>query len=248
MERLRSQLVETKAKSTDKVTLCIDGDFPVDSDAWHDWWRSFRASLGPSEVGADKMLCFISGGRFNPPRLIPRSADCRVRMPSVQRLIGFDKDAFCSYGLDQSANAAMSEEMAKTYQAGLNDLIRHHSAKLGGVLVVALVPLYHSGGRRPTGMAGRLARKRGGRRPHPRPQAAHCDPGGDPAGPRRQHLLRLVSLRQWWAGHGAGTGWRALSRIWRAPSMPGLRISPLFVRKEGASQRPRDSSRLRAHW
>ncbi|HSW49322.1 MAG TPA: type I-C CRISPR-associated protein Cas8c/Csd1, partial [Bryobacteraceae bacterium] len=51
-------------------------------------------------------------------------------------LIGFDKPAFCSYGLDQSANAAMSEETAKTYQAGLNHLVRHHSARLGDVLVV----------------------------------------------------------------------------------------------------------------
>jgi CRISPR-associated protein Csd1 len=51
-------------------------------------------------------------------------------------LIGFDKDAFQSYGLDQSANAAMSEEMAKTYQAGLNNLIRHQSTRLGDVFVV----------------------------------------------------------------------------------------------------------------
>jgi CRISPR-associated protein Csd1 len=56
--------------------------------------------------------------------------------PSGATLIGFDKDAFQSYGLEQSANAAMSEEMAKTYQAGLNNLIRHQSTRLGDVFVV----------------------------------------------------------------------------------------------------------------
>ena len=56
--------------------------------------------------------------------------------PSGATLIGFDKDAFQSYGLEQSANAAMSEGVAKAYQAGLNDLIRHHGTRLGNVLVV----------------------------------------------------------------------------------------------------------------
>jgi CRISPR-associated protein Csd1 len=47
----------------------------------------------------------------------------------------FDKSAFASFGLEQGANAAMSEGMAKTYVVALNDLIRKRSRKLAGVRI-----------------------------------------------------------------------------------------------------------------
>ena len=51
-------------------------------------------------------------------------------------MVGFDKAACGSFGLDQSANAAMSAEAAQKYVDGLNDLIRRHSRKLANALVV----------------------------------------------------------------------------------------------------------------
>jgi len=51
-------------------------------------------------------------------------------------MVGFDKDAFRSYGLEQSANAAMSAEAVQKYVDGLNDLIRNHKHKLANTLVV----------------------------------------------------------------------------------------------------------------
>ncbi len=51
-------------------------------------------------------------------------------------LVSFDKDAFTSYGLEQGANAAMSESMVKTYVTALNHLIRNQSRRLAGVKVV----------------------------------------------------------------------------------------------------------------
>jgi CRISPR-associated protein Csd1 len=136
MQRLRCQLDEAKAKPTDKATFCIDGEFPVESEAWYDWWRSFRAGLAPSEAPTDRMLCFITGEAVQPAPTHPKISRLPGANPSGAALIGFDKDAFESYGLKQSANAAMSEEAAKAYQSGLNRLIRRHSARLGGVLVV----------------------------------------------------------------------------------------------------------------
>ena len=64
--KLRADLEEHKAKATDKVTLQIDGEFPVESESWHEWWRAFRRGLqtskerGRKEATA-KMLCFLSG-------------------------------------------------------------------------------------------------------------------------------------------------------------------------------------------
>jgi CRISPR-associated protein Csd1 len=134
---LHDQLSETKAKSTDKATLCIDGAFPVQSDAWHDWWRSFRAGLAEAKAASGgKMLCFLTGEAVEPAATHDKIKGLPGANPVGATLIGFDKDAFESYGLEQSANAAMSEEIAKIYQAGLNDLIPHHSTRLGNVQVV----------------------------------------------------------------------------------------------------------------
>lgn len=136
MGRLCNQLTEAKAKSTDKATFCIDGAFPLESDAWHDWWRAFRASLAPPAASADKMLCLVTGDAVQPVATHPKIGGLPGANPSGAALIGFDKDAFQSYGLEQSANAAMSAETAKAYQSGLNDLIRNHSTRLGDVVVV----------------------------------------------------------------------------------------------------------------
>jgi CRISPR-associated protein Csd1 len=136
MDRLRSQLAEAKARPTEKATFCMDGAFPVECDAWHDWWRSFRSGLTPSEASTDRMLCFVTGDPVQPAATHPKISGLPGANPSGATLIGFDKDAFQSYGLGQSANAAMSEGVAKAYQAGLNDLIRHHGTRLGNVLVV----------------------------------------------------------------------------------------------------------------
>lgn len=136
MERLRHGLTEAKARSTDKATICIDGEFPVESQVWHNWWRSFRSGLAPREASAERMLCFITGDAVEPVATHPKISGLPGANPSGATLIGFDKEAFGSYGLDQSANAAMSEGAAKAYQAGLNDLIRRHGNRLAGVLVV----------------------------------------------------------------------------------------------------------------
>ena len=51
-------------------------------------------------------------------------------------MTSFDKEAFCSFGLEQGANAAMSEGIVKTCATALNDLIKHHSHRLARVKVV----------------------------------------------------------------------------------------------------------------
>ena len=84
------------------------------------------------------MRCFLSGEPTKP-------------MPTHNKIEGlsdvgglsmgdaftsFDKDAFASFGLEQGANAAMSETMVKTYVSALNDLIRKRSYRLAGVKIV----------------------------------------------------------------------------------------------------------------
>ncbi len=51
-------------------------------------------------------------------------------------MVGFDKSAFCSFGLEQANNAAMGEKTAREYVDALNHLIKNHSRKLANALVV----------------------------------------------------------------------------------------------------------------
>ena len=139
---LRSDFETQKAKATDKTTFQIDGEFPVESDEWHAWWREFRRGL---QTGRDqgrkhadaKLVCFLTGEVVEPaathPKIKGLTSVGGLAMGDV--LIGFKQESFRSYGLEQSANAAMSELAAKGYQAGLNDLIASHSALLAGTLV-----------------------------------------------------------------------------------------------------------------
>jgi CRISPR-associated protein Csd1 len=142
LDRLRVDLEEHRAKATDKVTFQIDGQFPVESDSWHEWWRSFRGGLRASKDqrpkdATAKMLCFLTGEMAEPTATHPKVRGLTsvggLAMGDV--LIGFKQESFRSYGLEQSANAAMSELAAKAYQAGLNDLIAKHSILLAGTLV-----------------------------------------------------------------------------------------------------------------
>lgn len=132
------QLIESqqpKPKFTDSVTLLINADFPLESDNWHDWWRNYRQQINPPKEGkksADLMRCLLTGETIEPVKTHPKIKG----LSSVGGLgtgdvfVGFDKEAFRSYGLEQSANAAMSEVTAKSYAETLNHLISEHRIRL----------------------------------------------------------------------------------------------------------------------
>lgn len=137
--RLRGDMEAQRVKPTDKATFQIGGEFPVESEAWHEWWRGFRRSLagGAPKRASGKMLCFLTGEAAEPaathPKITGLTGVGGLAMGDV--LIGFKQESFRSYGLEQSANAAMSELAAKAYQAGLNDLVANHSVTVAGAMV-----------------------------------------------------------------------------------------------------------------
>lgn len=148
LARIRDRLKVQRAKPTDKVTLYIGDAFPVESATWHEWWRRFKASLGASaQKGTtpetkkslqEQMVCFLTG-----ESVVPAMTHEKIRglagvggLGPGDALICFDKDSFTSYGLEQSANAAMSTAAAKGYREALNHLIQEHSRPLAGARVV----------------------------------------------------------------------------------------------------------------
>ncbi len=151
LESIRSRMEKEKVKPNEKVTFQVDGHFPLDSNCWHQWWRSFRKNLGDNtkdtKPPTNEMRCLVTGELVPPVASHPtieKLTDVGGQ-PSGDRLVCFDKEAFQSYGLEQSANAAVSEEAANAYRAALNHLIKKTGQRLAGAKVVhwfkEMVPL-----------------------------------------------------------------------------------------------------------
>ncbi|MGQ9635880.1 MAG: type I-C CRISPR-associated protein Cas8c/Csd1 [Bryobacteraceae bacterium] len=151
-QQINDDLQRQKARPTDKITLMVVGRNPpflVEDTCWHQWWREFRASLGAPEGPpgkgkhaamhrpAARMRCLVTGELVEPAKTHPKITKLTdVGAPKMgAALVCFDKDAFCSYGLKQSANAAMSEEAAAAYRAALDDILAKHSACLAGAKI-----------------------------------------------------------------------------------------------------------------
>lgn len=140
LARITSRLGELKARPTDKATIRVGNVYPIENEACLEWWRKTRQELADLEPDSNEveMMCFVTG-RVAPavkthPK-VERLADVGG-MPAGDVLMGFDKEAFQSYGLRQSENAAVCEQGALAYVSSLNHLIKNHSHRLAGAKVV----------------------------------------------------------------------------------------------------------------
>ncbi len=149
---VRNALATQGAKPNDWIGWRIGAIDPRLNGQVQAWWREWlcldsgvvqRDSAPISKTKGRKhrsgeMVCFLTGEPVKPlathPKIKGLSGVGGLAMGDV--MVGFDKAAFGSYGLDQSANAAMSAEAVQKYVDGLNDLIRNHANKLADTLVV----------------------------------------------------------------------------------------------------------------
>ncbi|OGQ95097.1 MAG: type I-C CRISPR-associated protein Cas8c/Csd1 [Deltaproteobacteria bacterium RIFOXYD12_FULL_57_12] len=153
---LRERLTTEKAKPTDWLRWRVAGVDPLQQQPVLDWWRTWRETdlTGKNKVeekpkrkrvvestgddASDGMICFLSG-----EKLLPVSTQPKVTglsgvggLGTGDVMAGFDKAAFCSFGLEQASNAAMGEKSVRGYVDGMNHLIKNYSRKLANVLVV----------------------------------------------------------------------------------------------------------------
>ena len=144
LREIRKALKSHRAKPADWLGWRVDGIDPREDRNVQAWWREWRKrdmEGGRSDsTSSDKgdMVCFLTGDAIQPlpthPKITGLSGVGGMTMGDV--MVGFDKAAFGSYGLNQSANAAMSAVSVQKYVDGLNDLIRNHSRRLANALVV----------------------------------------------------------------------------------------------------------------
>ncbi|MFZ3040816.1 MAG: type I-C CRISPR-associated protein Cas8c/Csd1 [Thiobacillus sp.] len=149
LAEVRTALDRQRAKPSDWMVWRIGDYDPRENDEVQAWWRAWRRAdqggapttakldFGGTPADDGTMICLLTGAPAKPlathPKITGLSGVGGLPMGDV--MVGFDKAAFGSYGLEQSANAAMGEEAAQKYVDGLNDLIRNHTRKLGNTLV-----------------------------------------------------------------------------------------------------------------
>jgi len=140
LSAIQEELRKAKAKFTETATVRIDFIVPLERNEWRDWWRTHRSGLrtGKSGDNAAKMRCLATGQFIEPAPTHPKISGLASvgGLPAGDVLAGFDKAAFQSYGLEQSANAAMSEETATAYAETLKRLITNNSVRLVNTLAV----------------------------------------------------------------------------------------------------------------
>lgn len=91
-----------------------------------------------SDIRTAEMLCLLTGTISNPLLTHPKVGGLSSvgGLGTKDVFVGFDKDAFRSYGFEQAKNAAMNEVAARSYVDALEHLINNHSRKLANALVV----------------------------------------------------------------------------------------------------------------
>jgi CRISPR-associated protein Csd1 len=137
LDQICQRLEQHKARPQDRATLRVGDVILVEDNRWHDWWRQYRASLqAKAPTGSAQMVCFATGQPTEPFATHPKVNLADVGGQSTGSvLIGFDKDAFTSFGLKQSANCAVSEDAAYAYRAALQDLLANRSRVIAGAKI-----------------------------------------------------------------------------------------------------------------
>ena len=138
VEAIRADCARHKVKPNDRVTFRIESAIPLEQGWWHDWWREFRRGLSEKETSSSPLRrCFVTGEFTEPERThLKISGLASVGgQPAGDVLIGFDKEAFCSFGFSQGENASISAAGMAGYRFGLNELLKRSSVRVGNARV-----------------------------------------------------------------------------------------------------------------
>jgi len=129
-----------KPKFIDTATVIIGDYHPLKSDTWQPWWRAFRqqfAAPPPKSGSAEKVRSLLTGELIEPVATHPKIKGLAGvgGLGTGDVMIGFDKDAFGSFGLNKSANAATDNTTATIYAETLSQLIQQNGVRLANNIV-----------------------------------------------------------------------------------------------------------------
>ena len=118
---------------SDNFTFRVAGKLLLEDPDVCDWWRKqYQAEIAATAQNAMKGRCIVTG-KANQPILNTHTIKI-MRVPGGQAtgasLVSFDKDAFQSYGFENSQNCPTSQEAADAYCTALNALIASEDTSL----------------------------------------------------------------------------------------------------------------------
>ncbi|HBK03810.1 MAG TPA: hypothetical protein DDY87_05435 [Clostridiales bacterium] len=113
-----------KIKDADRISFQVDGCPVVADKSVRSWWEAYRKCF-QAEGNAPRFPCLITGQPTVPLATLPVVNGLQVvgGHSRGEALFCFDKAAFQSYGLKQSANAPVSEEAFAVVKEAMNDLL-----------------------------------------------------------------------------------------------------------------------------
>lgn len=139
-DEIAAELIAKKIKPSDLISIMIDGMPLENSMGYLEWWEEFRnrykeKDSAKGQKSAVLSRCFITGALTEPVRTAPKFSGLFSvgGHSSGDTVIGFDKDAFCSYGLEQAANASVSEEAIAAVNGALEKLVKEGKSLAGAI-------------------------------------------------------------------------------------------------------------------
>lgn len=133
---MRNALADKKLKTADPVGFAVDGQYLEQSERYYEYWNQFRKRM-QSKSGTIEERCLITGELSQPLVTVPKVSGLMGvgGHKSGDAFLCFDKDAFQSYGLKQSANATVSEAAMTAVNAALSDLIQKADVLAGAKMI-----------------------------------------------------------------------------------------------------------------
>ncbi len=121
--RLHAALTAAKAKPSDNATFAVDGFNVLDSPALKSFWRERRGNLASAAKKREARVCIATGELGETLDTTEKIKGVPGGLATGTNLISFDKDSFCSFGLEQAQNAALSAPAELKIRSALNALI-----------------------------------------------------------------------------------------------------------------------------
>ncbi|MBM9537324.1 type I-C CRISPR-associated protein Cas8c/Csd1 [Desulfobulbus alkaliphilus] len=123
---------EEKKLGAENFTFRVDGELLIENSTIRDWWRAqYTAEVNTARRNTTRGLCMVTG-YLNQPIALTHTPKIEG-VPNTSfgaTIVSFDKDAFTSYGFDQSLNAPTSDEAATAYCTALNHMIEKEETSL----------------------------------------------------------------------------------------------------------------------
>ncbi|MEE0211511.1 MAG: type I-C CRISPR-associated protein Cas8c/Csd1 [Negativibacillus sp.] len=124
---ISQEMQDRKVKGENRISFKVDGIPIVCQEGVQAWWSEYRKQFGKDDdkKGSEQSLCLITGKPTVPLATVPVINGLQTvgGHTKGEALFCFDKTAFQSYGLSQSANAPVSEEAFGVVKDALNDLL-----------------------------------------------------------------------------------------------------------------------------